>query len=113
MKIETGAGAQRPGPQEEKEMTKIVNEIEIGGKTRKIIRDNSGKFWSIAAEDIKNGQITKAYNGLQGMVSDTKEECERRTKQSMRYNYLTTEKGMSMEEAFAEVFRLEKIEGGN
>lgn len=68
-----------------------MKHIETVGKFC-ICKDSKGFFWAIREERIdRNGRLTRQVNGLEGMMSETLEECRERVKDQVAVDELVSQ----------------------
>jgi len=69
-----------------------IDKITYMGREFQILEDEHG-FWAIESKYIRNGKLTKAFNGISGLLSKTADEAKTRARQLIDVDALV-ESGM-------------------
>ena len=64
-----------------------IDKITYMGREFQILKDERG-FWAIESKYIKNGKLTKEFNGISGLLSKTAEDAKSKVRQRVEIDAL-------------------------
>lgn len=82
---------------------KHITDYTENDRTFIICQDSKNRFWAFEDCFVKNGRLTKEFNGITGKMSKTLKETLERVQDQIRFDkYIAN--GMSNDEALLKVF---------
>lgn len=85
------------------ETLKQVTTYMESGRTFIICQDECSRYWAFENKFVKNGKLTRVFNGITGKMSNTINETLSRVHEQIRFDELM-ESGLSMEQAFKLIY---------
>lgn len=81
---------------------KLIKKVSANGRTFLITKDENG-YWGIEDKYYKNGILTRSFNGIQGLQSDSLEKTELNVRLRIEVDRLK-DSGMDLMEAIPQAY---------